>query len=168
MSSVLFKAHFNLSSLLFPFPFTPANLFLKMLIPYLLCLISFKSDMCRKAFIVHHRYKNTFLFLIYNVQKQILNTSQIFQYQPPTVMPLSILSVVPHIFLFHDPQNHSHFFLLYMNTNKTSLFVQVKPTVECYALYSDIGISTAIKYQVLSIFKSQNHNDEVLQHQSLT
>ena len=110
LSSALFKAHFNLSSLLFSIPFTPANLFLKMLIPYLLCLISFKSDMCSKAFIVHHRYKNTFLFLIYNVQKQILNTSQIFQYQPPTVMPLSILSVVPHIFLFHDPHPHSHFF----------------------------------------------------------
>ena len=55
-----------------------------------------------------------------------------------------------------------------MNTNKTNLFVQVKLTVECYALYSNIGISTAIKYQVLSIFKSQNHIDEVLQHQSLT
>ena len=54
LSSVLFKALFNLSSLLFALPFTPTNHFLKILNPCLLYLISFKTDLYRKllAFII--------------------------------------------------------------------------------------------------------------------
>ena len=56
LSSVLFKAHFNLSSLLFALPFTPTNHFLKILNPCLLYLISFKTDLYSKAFSVYHPF----------------------------------------------------------------------------------------------------------------